>query len=259
MYFLWLLFNAAAVSSCCSQAREDAFFKEISSEPSLRKGHPLTHLITSQSKIDSVSRGSAGQSRGKTLPAMSPYAAPTALVTVERSANFQTRRKRSTNRARAEHNASLDGSRASISGAMSESSAKHRDFLLSTLNEVQHQLTTPNALKAFVEGHTMRGIHGGATEESESEEEEEEELDEEEAELEAEEAEREVQERMELERLAEEQQQQLSAALLPPADEPEMNELMRTAFHVEGADPSPASSMFSFFSFSLSNAFDCLH
>merc|ERR1712167_496218 len=39
---------------------------------------------------------------------------------------------------------------------MSKSSTQHRDFLLQTLHDVQHQLTTPNALKSFVSFHTHR-------------------------------------------------------------------------------------------------------
>jgi len=46
---------------------------------------------------------------------------------------------------------------------MSDASKKHRDFLLSTLTEVQHQLTTPNALKSFVESHAAKAAPVGST------------------------------------------------------------------------------------------------
>uniref|UniRef100_A0A7S2FI14 Uncharacterized protein n=1 Tax=Florenciella parvula TaxID=236787 RepID=A0A7S2FI14_9STRA len=38
---------------------------------------------------------------------------------------------------------------------MSKASSRHRDFLLQTLRDVENQLTTPSALKSFVESHTL--------------------------------------------------------------------------------------------------------
>ena len=148
------------------QQREDAFFKEISGEPSVRKGHPLTHLVTSHDKIESASRpldvtsgtglGNA-KGKGSTLSSgvrapkvgASPYSVPLKLVDVK---DDELRRKA----AKKKKAAAAADKIAGTSVAMSRSSSKHRDFLMQTLKDVQHQLTTPNALKSFVEYHTQR-------------------------------------------------------------------------------------------------------
>jgi len=244
------------------QAREDAFFKEIAQQPSLRRGHPLTHLVAAQNKLDAVStaaeHGLATSSAGGTrkggtisLNGTSPYAQPTSLSVVTRSDQGQTTKKQT----RAEKNRTLDGSRRggaasqALNGAMAEASSCHREFLLSTLNEVQHQLTTPDALKAFVESHTSKGGGGGMQAEEESESESE--LDEEEAMLDAQAQVDEMQGREATMIAQQDQHAALSQGLVnfnhqdtspssanmtagAEAVVDNSTELMRTAFHVEG-------------------------
>jgi len=243
------------------QAREDAFFKEIAQQPSLRRGHPLTHLVAAQNKLESVSaaaeHGLATSSAGGTrkgntitLNGTSPYAQPTSLSVVTRSDQGPTSKKQT----RAEKNRTLDGSRKggaasqALNGAMAEASSSHREFLLSTLNEVQHQLTTPDALKAFVESHTSKGGGGGMQAEEESESESE--LDEEEAMLDAQAQVEEMQGREATMIAQQDQHAALTQGLVNFNHQQDTSsssssnmatgavdnstELMRTAFHVEG-------------------------
>jgi hypothetical protein len=234
------------------QAREDAFFKEIAQQPSLRRGHPLTHLITAQAKLESVSAAAeqglaatgATSRKAASLMGASPYAQPTSLVVVARSDRGPSAKQAS----RAEKNRALDGSRTGgaasegLGGAMAASSSTHRAFLLQTLNEVQHQLTTPAALKAFVESHTLAGASGSGggaggvqgEEPSDSESE----LDDAEAALDAAAQGAEAEERAATHAAAEAQHTALSDGLVRPraaaARVGDSTELMRTAFHVEG-------------------------
>ena len=141
------------------QQREDAFFKEISTEPSLRKGHPLTHLVTSRDKIENASRrlssvgddgtGFGGSSVRAPRVGASPYSVPLQVVDVK---DDEIRHRVAKKKRAAEAADRIAGT----SVAMSRSSTRHRDFLIQTLRNVQHQLTTPHALKSFIDHHTKR-------------------------------------------------------------------------------------------------------
>jgi hypothetical protein len=118
------------------QSREDAFFKEISAEPTLRKGHPLTHLVTAQSKMDTLGLGARGLgarglgAHGGPKIGASPYLQTMALVEVGRGGEDRSKLSRR------ERAAAVAGDGRVKGEAMSASSAKHRDFLLKTLHQV---------------------------------------------------------------------------------------------------------------------------
>lgn len=148
------------------QEREDAFFRELSADPSVRTGHPLTHLISSYTKLQNADRPPEppqGRAAPGMKPGASPYAVPLTLPEDTPAGRGKGRRGGAAGAGGNSSRASGSKSASVVSGklrkpaaAMSRSSTLHRDFLLKTLNDVQHQLTTPNALKSFVQYHTQR-------------------------------------------------------------------------------------------------------
>jgi len=166
------------------QQREDAFFKEMLNNNQPSKSHPLTHLITAQNKLESLKNtgtgayapkdagedgssiggslggsigGFGGKKKTKKKEAANPYERPQKFVE-----SVKTGKKASTgNRGKKKlANKNMDMSENSVNGGvggsasglpLSTSAARHRQFLLGTLNDIQKQLAAPTALRALVD------------------------------------------------------------------------------------------------------------
>ncbi|GMH46716.1 hypothetical protein TrRE_jg5169 [Triparma retinervis] len=144
------------------QKREDAFFKEMLNREKPKGGHPLTHLITAQSKLDSLTLGAPDMGEGKKKKKRSgkdinPYSQPQKFVEVVKGGKRRvgkTGGKKGKKRIGGEvkvGETSLDDSRGGGAPAMTASAQRHRDFLMSTLSDIQDQLAAPTALKTLVE------------------------------------------------------------------------------------------------------------
>ena len=139
------------------QKREDAFFKEMLNKGKPKDGHPLTHLITAQSKLDSLTLGAPDvgeemkkkKKKGKRTQKLNPYQQPQKFVEVVKGG----RRKGKIKKREAKDDSRVADNLAATSTApsISASAARHRDFLLSTLSDIQDQLAAPTALKTLVE------------------------------------------------------------------------------------------------------------
>jgi len=140
--------------------REDAFFRDLYKNPNLRKGHPLRHMITSQAKLEMARAQSSPQleplvrasTPGGYLQSPSVAASPYLIAQSSGLASAFDGRRSPASRGGA-RSASPNSSRARLhqlrrgnDSIELDSSARHRDFLLNTLQEVRSQLTNPSAL-----------------------------------------------------------------------------------------------------------------
>ena len=176
--------------------REESFFKDLYRNPNLQNGHPLSHLIASQSKLEQVAIGSpgagagsksrrrGGRKGGSGAAGPSPYNVVQKVVVNEGAAARRRNRKARRNQpplptfkdysafgleGEGEGEGEQGGGTKTAGGkgrtagkgkgrgkggpqqqpgdmAVSESAAKHREFLLNTLQDVQQQLDNPPPL-----------------------------------------------------------------------------------------------------------------
>lgn len=114
--------------------REESFFRDLHTksrdDQSLPKGHPLTHMVTTQSILRIASTSSIP---AKEKTKKSPYMEKPSLVEATSIAG----------------SISSSGSVSRIQKYSSPSSLQHRDFLMKTLEEVQGHLATTNTLRAW--------------------------------------------------------------------------------------------------------------
>ena len=177
------------------QKREDTFFKEMLNSHKPTDGHPLTHLITAQSKLESLTIGAPDinidtKKKNKKVrnpacfgrvdvavlarcfsltdqnPLLCDFLLPSSqsgsLAPYEQSQTLiefdpKGKKKRAARRRKKKQgeedkavDVSLSASNVSAP-ALSASAARHRDFLMSTLHDIQDQLAAPTALKTLVE------------------------------------------------------------------------------------------------------------
>ena len=134
------------------QKREDAFFREMLSEHKPDNTHPLSHLITAQSKLDSLTLGAPevgveNKKDKKKKSRQNPYEQPQHFVEVTKG---RRKGKGGKKKGATEEKVELE-EKGPSAPAMSASAARHRNFLLSTLSDIQNQLAAPTALKTLVE------------------------------------------------------------------------------------------------------------
>jgi hypothetical protein len=141
------------------QKREDAFFKEmLNHKPD--NSHPLSHLITAQSKLDSLTLGAPevgveNKKEKKKKAKVNPYEQPQHFVEVTKGSKKKRARKKEGG-VTAEDSAVTEEHAHGVSApSMSASAARHRNFLLSTLSDIQNQLAAPTALKTLVESQRI--------------------------------------------------------------------------------------------------------
>ena len=146
------------------QKREDAFFKEMLTQgaSAVKAMNPLTHLITAQSKlasldnmgVDGVATNPNSKKKGAAAAELNPYQQPQKLVEVVKKRDKKV--KKSSTTAKKEASAEDLAEAEADAPISSASAARHRDFLLSTLNDIQRQLAAPTALRTLVERQTQK-------------------------------------------------------------------------------------------------------
>ncbi|GMH78962.1 hypothetical protein TrST_g4447 [Triparma strigata] len=161
------------------QKREDAFFKEMLNQHKPKDGHPLTHLITAQSKLESLTIGAPDvndnaktKKKKKKSGGLTPYEIPQKFVEVDRNGKRRTRKSGKKKKAdESDVLKSVNHSASNVSApAISASAQRHRDFLLSTLQDIQDQLAAPTALKTLVESQGIEDRRAAMEAEGEDEE-----------------------------------------------------------------------------------------
>ncbi len=145
------------------QKREDAFFKEMLNQHKPAGGHPLNHLITAQSKLESLTLGAPdldnSKKESKKRSKLNPYEQPQKFVEVMKNGKKKRGKKKAPVDSHAADSKAIEEMKANATMSsqgisaptVSASAARHRDFLLSTLNEIQDQLAAPTALKTLVD------------------------------------------------------------------------------------------------------------
>ena len=140
-------------------ARENAFFRDVAANAQLQRGHPLTHLITTQSKLQSITKQSADLTRQsgltKSAAKPSPYMSQDVLVEVAPAAKKPAgaKGKAASGAQSLATNSSAPTPLATGAGRASQSAMAHKQFLLQTMKEAESSLKTPSTLRAWASGH----------------------------------------------------------------------------------------------------------
>lgn len=125
------------------QKREDAFFKEMLNREKPQGGHPLTHLITAQSKLDSLTLGApdVGASKKKKRRGdVNPYSQPQKFVEVIKGGKRRVGKAGKKGRAEGGEGSIALEEQGSSAPSMTASAQRHRNFLMSTLSDIQDQV-----------------------------------------------------------------------------------------------------------------------
>ncbi|CAM9723289.1 unnamed protein product, partial [Chrysoparadoxa australica] len=131
------------------KSREDEFFRDIGADQSMKSSHPLMHLVTSQRKLDSLGvplhELDPGQAMKRSKKKTSPYNESLLFVQYVGHNRAKGCAKQLINTKSATKDSTSKRRRSQGKGtqAMSSSALRHREFLASTMHEVEQQLAQP--------------------------------------------------------------------------------------------------------------------